>query len=170
MVWGFLQLAMASMPVPSPTITDSPTWCLHASALRSHSAPSQSPEQPQAQRQQRPLWLRIKVGLHGPAWPAAQAPPQTAACLQVKGYVEAQWAKILAGRVSVADFVFAKEVRLGTYSGKPGAVAPPAAIVAAHAMALDPRAEPRFGERIPYVVVHGPPGGLLVLPVLRPWP
>lgn len=72
--------------------------------------------------------------------------------------MDSQWAKILAGRVSVADFVFAKEVRLGTYSGKPGAVAPPAAIVAAHAMALDPRAEPRFGERIPYVVVHGPPG------------
>ena len=77
---------------------------------------------------------------------------------QVKAYVEAQWGKILAGRVSVADFVFAKEVRLGTYSGKPGAVAPPAAIVAAHAMAQDPRAEPRFGERMPYVVVHGPPG------------
>ena len=64
--------------------------------------------------------------------------------------------KILSGRVSLADFVFAKEVRLGTYSGK--GPAPPAAIVAAKAMAQDPRAEPRFSERVPYVVVHGAPG------------
>ena len=82
--------------------------------------------------------------------------PNTAG--QVRTYMERQWDKILAGRVSVADFVFAKEVRLGTYSSKPGAVAPPAAIVAAHAMARDPRAEPRFAERIPYVVVYGAPG------------
>lgn len=65
--------------------------------------------------------------------------------------------KILSGRVSLADFVFAKEVKLGTYSGK--GPAPPAAIVAAKAMAQDPRAEPRFSERVPYVVVHGAPGG-----------
>lgn len=77
-------------------------------------------------------------------------------CLQVKDYVEQQWVKILSGRVSLADFVFAKEVRLGTYSGK--GPAPPAAIVAAKAMAQDPRAEPRFSERVPYVVVHGAPG------------
>ena len=64
--------------------------------------------------------------------------------------------KIRSGRVSLADFVFAKEVRLGTYSGK--GPAPPAAIVAAKAMAQDPRAEPRFSERVPYIVVHGAPG------------
>ena len=78
-------------------------------------------------------------------------------CIQVKGYLERQWHKILANRVSVQDFVFAKEVRLGTYSPK-AAVVPPAAIVAAKAMATDPRAEPRFAERVPYVVVYGEPG------------
>ena len=31
--------------------------------------------------------------------------------MQVKDYVMRQWSKILAGRVSLADFVFAKEVR-----------------------------------------------------------
>lgn len=31
--------------------------------------------------------------------------------MQVKVYVMRQWSKILAGRVSLADFVFAKEVR-----------------------------------------------------------
>lgn len=95
-------------------------------------------------------------------------PSQSVTCamtdlnLQVRAYIERQWDKILAGRISVADFVFAKEVRLGTYSGKPGAVAPPAAIVAAHAMARDPRAEPRFAERVPYVVVYGAPGKQLL--------
>ena len=77
--------------------------------------------------------------------------------VQVKAYLERQWGRILANRVSIQDFVFAKEVRLGTYSPK-ASVVPPAAIVAAKAMAQDPRAEPRFAERIPYVVVHGEPG------------
>lgn len=76
---------------------------------------------------------------------------------QVKEYVERQWTKILSGRVSLADFVFAKEVRLGTYRGANGLV-PPAAQVASRALANDPRAEPRYGERVPYVVVHGEPG------------
>ena len=76
---------------------------------------------------------------------------------QVKEYVERQWTKILSGRVSLADFVFAKEVRLGTYRAAHGLV-PPAAQVASRALATDPRAEPRYGERVPYVVVHGEPG------------
>ncbi|DBA81937.1 hypothetical protein WJX77_000726 [Trebouxia sp. C0004] len=86
---------------------------------------------------------------------------------EVKEYLERQWHKILANRVSVQDFVFAKEVRLGTYSPK-AAVVPPAAIVAAKAMATDPRAEPRFAERVPYVVVYGEPGARLVDMVVSP--
>lgn len=58
--------------------------------------------------------------------------------------------------------MFAKEVRLGTYSPR-AAVAPPAAIVAAKRMAGDPRAEPKFGERVPYVVVYGEPGARYVV-------
>jgi DNA polymerase zeta len=46
----------------------------------------------------------------------------------VKEYVQRQWGKILAGRVSLADFVFAKEVKLGTYVARNGLV-PPAAQV-----------------------------------------
>jgi hypothetical protein len=47
--------------------------------------------------------------------------------------------------------VFCKEVRLGSYAPNASSL-PPAAIVAAKAMAADPRAEPRYGERVPYVV------------------
>jgi hypothetical protein len=49
------------------------------------------------------------------------------------------------------DFVFCKEVRLGSYAPSASSL-PPAAIVAAKAMASDPRAEPRYRERVPYVV------------------
>lgn len=34
---------------------------------------------------------------------------------QVKDYCIQEWNKILGGKVTVEDFVFAKEVRLGTY-------------------------------------------------------
>lgn len=34
---------------------------------------------------------------------------------QVKEYCIQEWNKILGGKVTVEDFVFAKEVRLGTY-------------------------------------------------------
>jgi DNA polymerase zeta len=33
----------------------------------------------------------------------------------VKEYLQEQWMKILNGTVSLSDFIFAKEVRLGTY-------------------------------------------------------
>ena len=85
----------------------------------------------------------------------------------VKKYLLKQWEKIYKSRVSIKDFVFAKEVRLGTYSAK-ASVVPPAAIVAAKAMALDPRAEPKYAERVPYVVVHGEPGARLVDMVVSP--
>lgn len=86
---------------------------------------------------------------------------------KVKQYLLRQWKRILSGRVSLQDFVFAKEVRLGTYSSRTSSL-PPAAIVATKAMKNDPRAEPRYAERIPYVVVHGEPGARLVDMVVDP--
>ncbi|CAN0059976.1 unnamed protein product [Discosporangium mesarthrocarpum] len=75
---------------------------------------------------------------------------------KVKGYLYRQWWRILSGRAAVGDFIFAKEVRLGTYASD--TYLPPAAIVASKKMASDPRAEPKYSERVPYVVVCGPPG------------
>lgn len=39
------------------------------------------------------------------------SPPVLSPITQVKAYLRRQWTKILANRVSVQDFVFAKEVR-----------------------------------------------------------
>lgn len=85
----------------------------------------------------------------------------------VRTYLERQWDRILSNRVSIADFVFAKEVRLGTYSARASSI-PPAALVATRAMAADPRAAPRHGERVPYVVVYGDPGARLIDMVVPP--
>nr|KYP71224.1 DNA polymerase zeta catalytic subunit [Cajanus cajan] len=87
--------------------------------------------------------------------------------LEVKVYLQRQWKRILSGRFCLKDFIFAKEVRLGTYSARISSL-PPAAIVATKAMRVDPRSEPRYAERIPYVVIHGEPGARLVDMVVDP--
>ncbi|CAK9168020.1 unnamed protein product [Ilex paraguariensis] len=86
---------------------------------------------------------------------------------KIKAYLLRQWTRILSGRISLQDFVFAKEVRLGTYSTRASSL-PPAAVVATKAMRADPRAEARYAERVPYVVVHGEPGCRLVDIVVDP--
>ena len=72
-------------------------------------------------------------------------------------FLRRQFNKILHHRIPLHQFIFAKEVRLGTYKARNRAnrplVPPPAAVVAGRAMAIDPRAEPRMGERVPYVVI-----------------
>lgn len=78
---------------------------------------------------------------------------------QVKRYFQAQCTKIMTGRFSVQDFCFAKEVKLGTYSDR--GPAPPGALIATKRMLKDPRLEPQYGERVPYVVIAGAPGARL---------
>ncbi|EME39004.1 hypothetical protein DOTSEDRAFT_75635 [Dothistroma septosporum NZE10] len=78
---------------------------------------------------------------------------------QVKKYFQTQCTKIMAGRISVQDFCFAKEVKLGTYADK--GPPPPGALIATRRMLRDPRAEPQYGERVPYVVIAGAPGARL---------
>ncbi|RMZ72153.1 hypothetical protein GMOD_00007151 [Pyrenophora seminiperda CCB06] len=85
---------------------------------------------------------------------------RTADLSQVKRYFQEQCAKIMQGRISIQDFLFAKEVKLGTYSEK--GPAPPGALIATKRMLADPRTEPQYGERVPYVVITGAPGARLV--------
>jgi hypothetical protein len=76
----------------------------------------------------------------------------------VKAYLQRQWSKVQADRMSVADAMYAKEARLGTYvaerTGQPDSL-PAAAVVARLMHEADPRAVPRYGRRVPYVVVEG---------------
>ncbi|GAB7337155.1 hypothetical protein MBLNU457_g2548t1 [Dothideomycetes sp. NU457] len=84
---------------------------------------------------------------------------RTADLSQVKSYFQAQCTKIMTGKFSVQDFCFAKEVKLGTYADK--GPPPPGALIATKRMLRDPRTEPQYGERVPYVVIAGAPGARL---------
>src|SRR5271156_7053184 len=79
---------------------------------------------------------------------------------QVKIYFQKQCEKIMKGSVSIQDFCFAKEVRLGSYSEK--GLPPPGALISARKILEDPRLEPQYGERVPYVVITGGPQARLI--------
>ncbi|KAI1825042.1 DNA polymerase family B [Xylaria intraflava] len=85
---------------------------------------------------------------------------ETADLSQVKTYFQRQCTKIMRGTVSIQDFCFAREVKLGTYSerGPP----PPGALISTKKMLGDSRAEPQYGERVPYVIISGAPGARLI--------
>ncbi|KAJ3855937.1 hypothetical protein EV368DRAFT_33584 [Lentinula lateritia] len=79
---------------------------------------------------------------------------------KVKEYCYDSWTKILENKAPVQDFIFAKEVKMGTYSDK--GPPPPGVAVAARRTLLDPGDEPQYGERVPYVIARGEPGSKLV--------
>lgn len=85
---------------------------------------------------------------------------ETADLSQIKTYFQSQCDKIMRGQVSIQDFCFAREVRLGTYSDK--GPPPPGALISTRKMLEDARAEPQYGERVPYVIVSGAPGARLI--------
>ncbi|XP_044259688.1 DNA polymerase zeta catalytic subunit [Tribolium madens] len=84
----------------------------------------------------------------------------------VKKYVLRQLDKILTGRVSLQDLTFAKEYR-GASGYRPGACVP-ALELARKWTSVDRRSEPRRGERVPYIIAHGPPGVPLIRLVRSP--
>lgn len=86
---------------------------------------------------------------------------------QVKKYLQSQLHKIIDGTVSIQDFCFSKEVKLGSYKAG-GSRLPPGAAVSTKVMKKDPRAGPQYRERVPYVVVAGAPGDRLVDRCVQP--
>ncbi|OWF40745.1 DNA polymerase zeta catalytic subunit-like [Mizuhopecten yessoensis] len=85
---------------------------------------------------------------------------------QVKKYVQMQCRKLMEGKVSLQDLVFAKEYR-GMAGYKPGACVP-ALEISKKYLQQDRRGEPRVGERVPYVIVYGSPGLPLIQLVRAP--
>jgi DNA polymerase zeta len=78
----------------------------------------------------------------------------------VKRYCYRSWLKILENKASIQDFIFAREVRIGTYSDK--VPPPPGVMVAARRQLEDPKNEAQYGDRIPYVIARGAPHERLV--------
>ncbi|XP_045429043.1 DNA polymerase zeta catalytic subunit isoform X3 [Pipistrellus kuhlii] len=84
----------------------------------------------------------------------------------IKQYVQRQCMKLMEGKASIQDFIFAKEYR-GSSSYKPGACVP-ALELTRKMLTYDRRSEPRVGERVPYVIIYGSPGVPLIQLVRRP--
>lgn len=77
----------------------------------------------------------------------------------VKAYVLRQCEKLQTGRAALSDYVFASEVRLGTY--KSDLSAPPGAQVAMTRRRVDPNDLIQTGERVPYVIINRQESGRL---------
>jgi DNA polymerase zeta len=79
---------------------------------------------------------------------------------KVKRYFQDQCIKIMLGNVSIQDFLFAREVKLGHYSEN--GILPAGAMIATKNMLQDHRREPQYGERVPYLVIAGAAGARLI--------
>eukprot|EP00636_Phaeomonas_parva_P019268 CAMPEP_0118888418 /NCGR_PEP_ID=MMETSP1163-20130328/25709_1 /TAXON_ID=124430 /ORGANISM="Phaeomonas parva, Strain CCMP2877" /LENGTH=509 /DNA_ID=CAMNT_0006826981 /DNA_START=1 /DNA_END=1530 /DNA_ORIENTATION=+ len=82
---------------------------------------------------------------------------------EVKRYLIRQLRKVHRGDCRGSVFVLCKEVRLGTYN-----TPSPQAIVAKRRLERDPRNEARHKERVPFIVVCGPPKSKLRENVVAP--
>ncbi|XP_026835278.1 DNA polymerase zeta catalytic subunit isoform X1 [Drosophila erecta] len=85
---------------------------------------------------------------------------------KIKAYVCRQFTKLLSGRANLQDLIFAKEFR-GLNGYKPTACVP-ALELTRKWMQKDPRHVPRRGERVPFIIVNGPPGMQLIRLVRSP--
>ena len=86
---------------------------------------------------------------------------------QVKEYVTRQLDKILSGRVSIQDLTFAKEFR--GMKGYKAAACVPSLELTKRFIQKDPRAIPRNGARVPYIIVAGAPNEPLIKCVKSPY-
>ncbi|XP_039483867.1 DNA polymerase zeta catalytic subunit isoform X1 [Drosophila santomea] len=85
---------------------------------------------------------------------------------KIKAYVCRQFTKLLSGKANLQDLIFAKEFR-GLNGYKPTACVP-ALELTRKWMQKDPRHVPRRGERVPFIIVNGPPGMQLIRLVRSP--
>ncbi|KAJ2867010.1 DNA polymerase zeta [Coemansia aciculifera] len=83
----------------------------------------------------------------------------------VKSFITTEITRLLRGELPLQEYIIAKEVRMGTYSGR---TLPAHAKVATDDMQNDPRAEPQHGERVPYVVISSGRNARLIDQVIRP--
>jgi len=72
----------------------------------------------------------------------------------VRNYLSSVFYNVRLNLLPLGDFVFNKEVTVGTY--KPGSTPPAAVMVAYREARKDPQSLPLYGQRVPYIVVQSP--------------
>ena len=81
---------------------------------------------------------------------------------EVKKYVQHQFIKIMSGKLSnIQDFIFARQYKPRDLD-KSESVFVPAWQITKRLLAIDPRAEPRLNERVPFLIIYGEPRTPLV--------
>lgn len=78
---------------------------------------------------------------------------QTMDISQIKDYILGEFLKIVKNKINIQDFLFAKEVRLGTYKNEK--YIPPGARLSMKKVERDHRSEPQYKERVFYLVRKG---------------
>ena len=86
----------------------------------------------------------------------------------VRADLERQFERTIMGRISFRDFVSSGKVRVGEGAYASEASLPPSAIVSHRRGARDSRLSALNKERVPFLVVNGPPGGILREMVVHP--
>jgi DNA polymerase elongation subunit (family B) len=95
---------------------------------------------------------------------------------KLKKYVTEQMMKITTGHVSLQDFIIAQAVKLGSYRYcllvriiyLTSRSLPPGAQISIRKMKKDPRTQPQYGERVPFLVVYGGPKDRLKDQIVSP--
>ncbi|OHT08034.1 DNA polymerase family B containing protein [Tritrichomonas foetus] len=90
---------------------------------------------------------------------------RTGSVMKARSVFNDHFARIISGRVPLYEYMFAKELRLGTYKEKGE---PPGAVVALRLKESDPMVEPLYGERFPFLVISAPPNSRLIDRVVAP--
>lgn len=86
---------------------------------------------------------------------------------RLRRYLESVWTRMMEGRVPLDEYLFASEVRPGTYRAPYGNL-PPAAQIAAEHVQMDPRAWPLYGDRVVYLMVSRSLHGKLKDQIVQP--
>lgn len=72
---------------------------------------------------------------------------------RLRRYLESVWSSMMNGSMPINSYIFACEVRAGTYRAPHGNLPPAAQIAEERVQRGDPRAWPLYGDRVPYLMV-----------------
>jgi len=84
---------------------------------------------------------------------------------KLKSYLNNEWKNIIQEKIPLSEFIISKAVKLGKYGETH---IPPSALIALQKMKHDPRSNPQYGERVPFVVIYKGPNSPLKDCIISP--
>ncbi|ORX46867.1 DNA/RNA polymerase, partial [Piromyces finnis] len=84
---------------------------------------------------------------------------------KLKLYLNYEWQNVIQEKIPLKEFIISKAVKLGKYGESH---IPPSALIALEKMKHDPRSNPQYGERVPFVVIYKGPNSPLKDCIISP--